>query len=136
MLAWTPPPRFSNTAHSAPSLSPSAAGIMYVAARIPLAGLASQRVGAVHLTPPEWADAADSGGISFGAAAQAERIAKIERETIEMQMKTRALFKFVLLLLTFRFAGRGLMLTQVPDPCTVENHPQSHTKGRKDEINP
>ena len=75
---------------------------MYVAARIPLAGLASHRAGAVHLTEPEEVDAADcSGGISFGGAAQAEKIAKIERETIEMQLKTRALFKFVLLLFLY-----------------------------------
>src|SRR5215475_10619618 len=114
MLAWTPPPRFSKTAHSAPSLSPSAAGIKYVAARIPLAGLASHRVGAVHFTPPEWADAADSGGISFGAAAHAERIAIKERETIEIQLKTRALFKFVLLLLIFRF----LWETHNPNPSS------------------
>jgi hypothetical protein len=41
-----------NTGHSPPSLSPVAAGMTYVAARIPLAGLASHRAGAVHLTEP------------------------------------------------------------------------------------
>src|SRR5262245_16125198 len=53
MLAWTPPAMLMNTGHSAPSLSPLAGGILSVAARIPLAGLASHRAGAVHLTGPE-----------------------------------------------------------------------------------
>src|SRR5262245_29788575 len=53
MLSWTPPPSLSKTAHSAPSLSPFAAGIRYVAERIPLAGLASHLEGAVHLMAPE-----------------------------------------------------------------------------------
>ncbi|MGE0128381.1 MAG: hypothetical protein AB7U82_09905 [Blastocatellales bacterium] len=47
--------------------------MMYVAARIPLAGLASHRAGAVHLTEPEAAlcppDAADvAGAVVEGAA--------------------------------------------------------------------
>src|SRR5262249_29485237 len=102
MLAWTPPPRFANTAHSAPSLSPSAAGISYVAARICLGGPSFHRAGAVHLTGTEAAPEADaafcSGWTSFGAAAQAEKIARVEREIIETQLKIRALFKLVLLL--------------------------------------
>jgi hypothetical protein len=81
---------------------------MYVAARIPPAGLVSHRAGAVHLTEPEAPTAgpdACSVWTSFGAAAQAEKIAKIERETIEMQLKIRALFKVVLLLLILRLCG-------------------------------
>src|SRR5262249_54747615 len=42
-----------NTAHSASSLSPAAAGIRYVAARICLGGPAFHRAGMVHLTPAE-----------------------------------------------------------------------------------
>jgi hypothetical protein len=75
---------------------------MYVAARIPLAGLVSHRAGAVHLTEPEAAPAAGaadcSGWTSFGAAAQAEKIVRVERDTIEMQLKIRFLFKSILLL--------------------------------------
>jgi hypothetical protein len=56
----------------------------------------------VHLTGTEAAPApgaADcSGWTSFGGAAQAEKIASVEREIIETQLKIRALFKFVLLL--------------------------------------
>jgi hypothetical protein len=96
---------------------------MYVAARIPPAGLVSHRAGAVHLTEPEAAPAAGaddcSGWTSLGAAAQAKKIARVERETIEMQLKSRALFKFVLLLLIFRLLGRSAMLTQVPASCTI-----------------
>jgi hypothetical protein len=48
------------------------------------------------------AGAADcSGWISFGAAAQAEKIARVQRETIETQLKIRDLFKLVLLLIDF-----------------------------------
>jgi hypothetical protein len=84
---------------------------MYVAARIPLAGLVSHRAGAVHLTEPEAAPAAGaaefSGWTSFGAAAQAKKIVSDERETIEMKLKSRDLFKFILLLLIFRLWGRA-----------------------------
>jgi hypothetical protein len=53
------------------------------------------------------AGAADcSDWISFGAAAQAEKIARVERETIETQLKIRDLFKLVLLLIHFR-TSRG-----------------------------
>jgi hypothetical protein len=53
------------------------------------------------------AGAADcSGWISFGAAAQAEKIARVEREAIEKQLKIRDLFKLVLLLIHFR-TSRG-----------------------------
>lgn len=42
------------------------------------------------------AGAADcSGWTSFGADAQAEKIARVEMETIETQLKIRALFKFL-----------------------------------------
>src|SRR5215470_5579565 len=109
MLAWTPPPRFANTAHSAPSLSPSAAGIRYVAARICLGGPSFHRAGMVHLTGTEAAPApgaADcSGWTSFGGAAQAEKIASVEREIIETQLKIRALFKFLLLLVDYQICG-------------------------------
>jgi hypothetical protein len=109
-LAWTPPPRFTNTAHSAPSLSPSAAGIVYVAARIPPAGLVSHRDGAVHPTEPAEPPTAGppdcSGLISLGAAAQAAKTANIEREIIETKLKIRALFKVVPLLIDFR-TSRG-----------------------------
>jgi hypothetical protein len=49
----------------------------------------------------DWSD-----WISFGAAAQAENIARVERETIETQLKIRDLFKLVLLLIHFR-TSRG-----------------------------
>ncbi len=47
-----------------------------------------------------------SGWTSFGADAQAEKIARVERETIETQLNIRDLFKFVLLLIDFR-TSRG-----------------------------
>jgi len=63
----------------------------------------------VHLTGTEAApapDAADcSGWTSFGGAAQAEKIASVEREIIETQLKIRALFKFLLLLVDFQICG-------------------------------
>jgi hypothetical protein len=43
-----------------------------------------------------------SGWTSLGADAQAEKIARVERETIETQLKIRDLFKLVLLLIEFR----------------------------------
>jgi hypothetical protein len=43
-----------------------------------------------------------SGWTSLGADAQAEKIASVERETIETQLKIRDLFKLVLLLIDFR----------------------------------
>src|SRR5262249_20713605 len=51
---------------------------------------------------PEADAAFCSGWTSFGAAAQAEKIARVEREIIETQLKIRALFKLVLLLIDFR----------------------------------
>jgi len=63
----------------------------------------------VHLTGTEAAPApgaADcSGWTSFGGAAQAEKIASVEREIIETQLKIRALFKFLLLLVDFQICG-------------------------------
>jgi hypothetical protein len=67
--------------------------MMYVAARIPPAGLVSHRDGAVHLTEAAVAAAAVPAGISLGAAAQAEKIANAEREIIKTKLKIRALFK-------------------------------------------
>jgi hypothetical protein len=69
---------------------------MYVAARIPPAGLVSHRAGVVHLTEPADEPAAVvSGWTSFGAAAQAAKTASVEREIIETKLKIRALFKVV-----------------------------------------
>jgi hypothetical protein len=76
-----------------------------VAARIPLAGLDSHRAGAVHLTAPPWAGAADDSA-SFGADAQAEKIARVESEIIETQLKIRDLFKFVCLLVNLQAWSR------------------------------
>jgi hypothetical protein len=47
-----------------------------------------------------------SGWTSFGADAQAEKVARVERKTIAVRLKIRALFKFVLLLLNFRLCGK------------------------------
>jgi hypothetical protein len=81
---------------------------MYVAARIPPAGLVSHRAGAVHLTEAALTEGPPccSLWISFGAAAQAEKTASIEREIIETKLKIRALFKVVSLLIDFR-TSRG-----------------------------
>jgi hypothetical protein len=81
---------------------------MYVAARIPPAGLVSHREGAVHLTEPvpALADGPDGCSVwtSFGAAAQAQKIASVEREIIETKVKILALFKVVPLLIDFRIS--------------------------------
>jgi hypothetical protein len=62
-----------------------------------------------HLTGTEAAPAAVppdcSGWTSFGGAAQAEKIASVEREIIETQLNIRALFKFLLLLVDLQICG-------------------------------
>jgi hypothetical protein len=84
--------------------------MMYVAARIPPAGLVSHLTGAVHLTEPtdELAAgaAAEPGWTSFGAAAQDQKTVSVEREIIETKLKIRALFKTVSLLIDFQ-TSRG-----------------------------
>jgi hypothetical protein len=61
-------------------------------------------------------DAADcSGWTSLGADAQAEKIARVEREAIEMQLKIRDLFKLVLLLIEFlTSSGRTICYLNLP----------------------
>jgi len=73
----------------------------------------------VHLTgtdPAPAPEAADcSGWTSFGGAAQAEKIASVEREIIETQLKIRALFKFLLLLVDFQICGEKR--NAISTPC-------------------
>jgi len=55
---------------------------------------------------------------SFGADAQAEKTAKVEREIIETQLKIRALFKFVLLLIDLQGCwGEPLCYLKSPLPA-------------------
>jgi hypothetical protein len=71
------------------------------------------------------AGAADcSGWTSFGAAAQAEKIARVERETIETQLKIRDLFKLVLLLIDFRISRERRNAN--PSSCLLHRSEKPH----------